>query len=272
LKVWRVESNLFVLPKEGATADECEDAAASDDSALCYAVADGATEAFDAGRWARLLAEEWVRSKQPPTLSAEFRAWAVSQGERLRLEWGVTPLPWYAEEKRRSGSFAAFVGVKFDERVEGSMNVSFADSANANSADASGASLRWRAAALGDSCFVQTRGGAVVEAFPLDRSADFNSSPILLPSAETVRESALARAVFREGEAAPGDTFFLLSDALAAWFFESCELRGKSLAEFDSLIASSENERLSEFIRGERRAGRLKDDDVAVVRIKAARV
>jgi hypothetical protein len=244
---YRVESSLFVLPKEGASVEECEDAAAADDAALCYAVADGATEAFDAGSWARLLAGEWVRSS--PTSADEFRAWAAAQGERLRAGWSELSLPWYAEEKRRAGSFAAFVGVKFDEQ---------------------GAALRWRAAALGDSCFVQTRGGSVVEALPLDKSADFNSSPILLPSAEALREAALARAVFREGEAATGDIFYLLSDAVAAWFFESCETRGESLAEFDSLLASSENERLSEFVARERGAGRLKDDDVAAVRIKVS--
>jgi hypothetical protein len=246
---YRVESSLFVLPKEGASVEECEDAAAADDAALCYAVADGATEAFDAGCWARLLAEDWVRAQSPPTSDTEFRAWAATQGERLHAGWSELSLPWYAEEKRRAGSFAAFAGVKFDEQ---------------------GAALRWRAAALGDSCFVQTRGGSVVEALPLGKSADFNSSPILLPSAGASREAALARAVFREGEAAPGDIFYLLSDALAAWFFESCELRGESLAEFDSLLASSENERLSEFVARERSAGRLKDDDVTAVRIKVS--
>jgi hypothetical protein len=246
---YRVESSQFVLPKGGASAEECEDAVAADDAALCYAVADGATEAFDAGRWARLLAEEWVRSSSPPTSDTEFRAWAAAQGERLHAGWSELSLPWYAEEKRRAGSFAAFVGVKFDEQ---------------------GAALRWRVAALGDSCFVQTRGGSVVEALPLDKSADFNSSPILLPSAEAPREAALARAVFREGEAATGDIFYLLSDALAAWFFGACETCGESLAEFDSLLASSENERLSEFVARERSAGRLKDDDVAAVRIKVS--
>jgi hypothetical protein len=250
LRAWRVESSLFVLPKGGAGREECEDAVAADDGALSYAVADGATEAFDAGRWARLLAGEWVRSSPPPTSDAEFRAWAASQGERLQAEWGASALPWYAEEKRRAGSFAAFVGARFDAR---------------------GAALRWRAAALGDSCFVQTRGGSIVEALPLDQSADFNSSPILLPSAEAPREAALARAVFREGGAAPGDVFFLMSDALAAWFLGSCEQRGEALAEFDSLLASSENERLSDFVSRERKTGRLKDDDVAAIRIKVSR-
>src|ERR1051326_102845 len=176
---YRVESSLFVLPKEGARAEECEDAAAADDAALCYAVADGATEAFDAGRWARLLAEDWVRAQSPPTAADEFRAWAAAQGERLHAGWSELSLPWYAEEKRRAGSFAAFVGIRFDEEDAG-----VAPDTGGNKAGARGVEqnrrgerglpveheqrvepvLSWRAVALGDSCLVQTRGGEVVAA------------------------------------------------------------------------------------------------------------
>src|SRR5437763_458503 len=117
---WRVESSLFVLPKGGAGVEECEDAAAASEEALAFAVADGATEAFDARRWARRLAEGWVRE----------------------------------------------------------------------------------------------------------------------------------------------------APAAAAWFFEARGRGQARLAEFDSLAAASENERLAEFVRRERREGLMKDDDVAVLRIQ----
>ena len=252
---WRVESSLFVLPKGGAGVEECEDAAAASEEALAFAVADGATEAFDARRWARRLAEGWVRESPAPAAAGEFGAWVAAEGERHQAEWAGASLPWYAEEKRRAGSFAAFVGVRFEE-------------AGGDSTVASGTRLRWRAVALGDSCLVQLRGAALVAALPLDDAAAFNSSPPLVPSAEALREAALARAVFREGEARAGDTFFLLSDAAAAWFFEARGRGQARLAEFDSLAAASENERLAEFVRRERREGLMKDDDVAVLRIQ----
>ena len=262
-KGWRVESRLFVLPKEGATAEECEDAAAADDASLSYAVADGATEAFDARRWARRLAEGWVSASPAPVTAEEFRAWLAAQGRALHSEWGGAALPWYAEEKRRAGSFAAFVGVRFEPASPASP-----ESDAAGGAPGAGPRLPWRAVALGDSCLVQVRGGALVAALPVASGAGFNSSPPLVPSAGSLREAALARAVFRGGEAAPGDAFFLLSDAAAAWLFEAHERGGARLAEFDSLAAASENEALAEFICRERRGGRMRDDDVAFVRIK----
>jgi Protein phosphatase 2C len=248
MKDWRTESRLFLLPKDGSTQEECEDAAAADDGVMSYAVADGATEAFDAGRWARRLAAGWVGAQPAPVKPVEFSAWVAAQGEWLEADWGeAASLPWYAQEKRRAGSFAAFVCLSFDAGREGP---------------------HWRSAALGDSCLFQLRGGSIVAALPIASHADFNSSPPLVPSLGALREAALARAVFREGSAERGDTFLLLSDALAAWFFETHDRRVRErLAEFDSLAAAAENESLAELVRRERREGRLKDDDVAVVRV-----
>lgn len=285
---YRVESRLFVLAKEGAGVEECEDAAAADDAARAYSVADGATEAFDARRWARRLADEWVGAARPPVCAEEFGAWVAAQGEWLHAQWAEGgALPWYAEEKRRAGSFAAFVGVRFERESEATagargqggnpvgvlsegVNTVGASSERGNTFGGSGVEkgVRWRAVALGDSCLVQRRAGSLVVALPIASAADFNSTPPLVPSLEALREAALARAVFREGEAAAGDALLLMSDAAAAWFFDTQERARARLEEFDSLVEASENEPLAEFLRVERREGRLKDDDVAIVSIK----
>jgi len=239
------------MPKEGAGAEECEDAVGVNVEALRFALADGATEAFDAGSWARALAEGWVRAEAAPLAVEEFRRWVASEGGRLRESWAGRELPWYAEEKARAGSFAAFVGVGFEEEGRG---------------------LRWRAVALGDACLVQLRGGAMLAAMPLSRAEEFNSSPALVPSHEAALGGALAHAVTAGGAAAAGDTFLLLSDAAAAWFFKLFEGRAPLLEEFDSWLAASENEALAGLFRREREAGRIKDDDVAVVRVKIEEV
>ena len=93
---------------------ECEDAIGINRAAGRFAVADGATEAFDARSWARLLAEGWVVS-EPPALTPEaFGAWVAGQGTALHGAWEGRTLSWYAEEKARRGSFAAFVGVQLE--------------------------------------------------------------------------------------------------------------------------------------------------------------
>src|ERR1044071_7950580 len=243
---WRVQIRHFVLPKEGSGAEECEDAVAFDAGALRFAVADGATEAFDARRWAARLAKEWVGAVRAPLTAAEFGPWLKEQGGWLHASWEGRKLSWYAEEKRRAGAYAAFVGLRLE---------------------ASGKRMSWRAVALGDSCLVQRRGAEVVSAFPLDTHEAFTSTPPLVPSSGSFREAALARLVERGGRAEPGDTFLLMTDALSAWYFETSARRDPAAVEFDSLLAASENVSLSELVRRERAAARMKDDDVAVVRI-----
>ncbi|HWS88095.1 MAG TPA: protein phosphatase 2C domain-containing protein [Pyrinomonadaceae bacterium] len=244
---FRVQIRHFLLPKEGSGPEECEDAVAFDAGALRFAVADGATEAFDARRWAARLTKEWVGAVRAPLTAREFGPWLKEQGGWLHASWEGRKLPWYAEEKRSAGSYAALVGLRLE---------------------ASGRKMGWRAVALGDSCLVQRRGGEVVSAFPLDTHEAFTSTPPLVPSSESLRETALARLVEREGRAEPGDTFLLMTDALSAWYFEMSARRDPAADEFDSLLAASENVSLSELVRRERAAARMKDDDVAVVRIE----
>lgn len=243
---WRIQTRHFILPKEGSGPEECEDAVAFDAGSLRFAVADGATEAFDARRWASRLAAEWVGAVRAPLTAGEFGPWLKEQGEWLHASWEGRKLSWYAEEKRRAGSYAAFVGLRLE---------------------ASGKRMSWRAVALGDSCLVQRRGGEVLNSFPLDSHEAFTSTPPLVPSSEHLREAALARLVEREGSAEPGDTFLLMTDALSAWYLETSARRDPCAEEFDSLLAASENGSLSELVRRERAAARMKDDDVAVVRV-----
>jgi hypothetical protein len=243
---WRVETQHFILPKEGGTPEECEDVVAFDGESLKFAVADGATEAFDARRWAARLAEEWVGCEGAPLTAAEFGAWLAGQGEWLRASWEGRELSWYAEEKRRAGSYAAFVGLRLE---------------------AAGGCARWRAVALGDSCLVQQRGARVLTALPVSDEGDFGASPPLVPSCSGLREAALARLVEAAGEAEPGDTFLLMTDALAAWYFGALARRDPAAVRFDSLLAASDNVALSDLVRRERAASRMRDDDVAALRV-----
>ncbi|MFL6228030.1 MAG: hypothetical protein ACJ741_04565, partial [Pyrinomonadaceae bacterium] len=164
-----VRATHFILPKEGMTPEECDDAVGVCVERLRFAVADGATEAFDAGDWARALAEAWVAADAAPRTAAEFAAWAKVVGARHREQWAGRELPWYAEEKARAGSFAAFVGLSLEAGESG---------------------LSWHACALGDSCLVQLRGGIVRASVPLDSHQDFNSYPLLVPTHTATAASA----------------------------------------------------------------------------------
>ncbi|HEY0407072.1 MAG TPA: hypothetical protein VGC89_15180 [Pyrinomonadaceae bacterium] len=244
----RLDVQQFLLPKSGADASECEDAIGVNLGALRFAVADGATEAFDSRNWARRLAGRWVED-EPPSLSMEtFRAWVGAQGEWLQANWQGRRLSWYAEEKARAGSFAAFVGAQF-ELAEGA--------------------ARWHAVALGDSCLIQLRAGAIHKALPLSDHRSFTATPVLVPS-RAVMQAALARTVVGEGSIEPDDIFLLLSDAASAWYLRLAA-EGDNLRErFDFLLAAAQNEELTRLFETERLARRMADDDVAILRIAVA--
>lgn len=245
----RLDVRHFLLPKENAAPEECEDAIGINEAAHAYAIADGATEAFDSGNWAKRLAASWVETEPAPLSIESFRTWVAAQSQLLHDSWQGRTLTWYAEEKARRGSFAAFVGVRFET------------SENA---------LRWQAIALGDCCLIQSRGASLLLSLPVAHHESFNSTPLLVPSHESMHASALGQASMQAGTAERGDVFLMLSDAGAAWYLKLCADSSPVRAQFDSLLAATQNELLAELLRSERRAGALKDDDVAALRISIA--
>ncbi|MEJ7708933.1 MAG: hypothetical protein WKF84_03545 [Pyrinomonadaceae bacterium] len=65
-----------------------------------------------------------------------------------------------------------------------------------------------------------------------------------------------------------GDVCWLLSDALAAWFLQRRLVDDNDvLREFESWLVHSQRDKLSALLREEQRAGKLRDDDYAAVRI-----
>lgn len=247
------------LPKAGNSADEYEDAWAVGDETpeaadrFRCAVADGATEASFSGLWARLLTRGYCDGGFPD--APEARDFAPLQ-EAWAREVAAIPLPWYAEEKARSGAFAALLGLQI--------------AAHAGDDGASGG--RWEALAVGDSCLFQVRGGRVILAWPVAAADDFTNRPTLLSSNPASNDDAVAAQLAPAGgDWLPGDTFYLLTDALACWFLIACEAGGHPWRDLD-VIATADN--ASAFVRwiGELRAAQaLRNDDVTLLRVAVGR-
>jgi len=175
------------VAKRGHRADENEDATAA--AGLRFAVADGATEGWESGRWAARLAAAYVGG--PPT-PADFPAWLAAA-----RDWSppaADPVPWYVAEKQEQGSFATLVGVELrrSRTTDG---------------------WAWRAVAVGDSCLFHARGDELVLAVPLTTPAAFGNRPPLVPSSA---ERACSEPEWFAGRAEPGDVFLLATDAAAA--------------------------------------------------------
>jgi Protein phosphatase 2C len=209
----RIECRTFWVQKQGNSKDEFEDAFAHDaaDSSelnlFRCAVTDGATESSFAGIWANLLAKGYVEQISLDVLKAELKSVIDSK-----------ELSWFAEEKAKSGAFAALVGLEIRSNHE------------------------WKSEAVGDCCLFHLRSHAVIKTFPLHKPEDFDHRPYLISSNES---SAIERGTEEHGEWHSGDVFLLASDGLARWMMlklaehapiERMLLDLKNTDEFISLV------------------------------------
>jgi len=225
-----VASHIIAFPKPGHTPAEYEDAhaLAADGWPVRAAVADGATESAFAGAWARTLAEAYVRDPQPMVDPASWL-------QTCRQDWAAVlaqdtkPMPWYAAAKAAEGAHAAFLGVSL--RPDGS----------------------YIAHAVGDCCVVHLRDGVLHRAWPIDDPDAFTHHPELLSSRDGAPAPTFESTV---GEVAPGDSFWLATDAVAAYLMR--ENRGATLA------AAPPDERAA-ILRAAQMDGLLRNDDSTVL-------
>lgn len=236
----------FWLPKLGSSEAEYEDAFSLSKDRFRFAVADGATETSFSRDWAKQL----VRAFANKTLSVPI---SLDELKPLQSKWKTFvhrhPLPWYAAEKVDNGAFAAFVGLELSEERSdtGVRNV-------------------WRATAAGDSCLVQVRGDAIFKAFPLTDSASFNNRPNLLASSSKQNGNESELVLNADGVYGCDDAFFLMTDALACWFFREHEQGNKPWILLKDLDTQG-NVSFEKFIADLRASGRMKNDDVTLLRV-----
>jgi len=242
---WHFSVAQFLLPKEGLILSECEDAIALSLRQRRFCVSDGATEAYDSRRWARLLTRCWALSGHLLT-KEEFEPWLSLMGERLQRRWSRKTLPWYAEEKARGGAFAAFVGIAFIESDD---------------------RLIWQAVALGDSCVVQVRSGTIVQALPISEPEAFGYHPTLIPSNVQRQQGIGEQFTIAMGSTAHQDSFWLLTDAIASWYLRMAAEDPSRVDELAQLLDTRDMPGFERFVERERAGKSLRNDDVAVLRI-----
>ncbi|MEI7728169.1 MAG: hypothetical protein WCO56_01275 [Verrucomicrobiota bacterium] len=221
--------------------DECEDAFDFSLEQRRVALADGATESAFADRWAQSLVKQFVLDPPfgvPPSEDAT-QLWILPLQEEWRSGINWAALPWFAEEKAKKGAFATLLGLEFGGTETVWQRV-FSRSLPADE-------MTWNAFAVGDTCLFHVREQSLLCSFPLDKSEQFNSRPILLASNVINNMSALKDIRAANGICHPGETFFLATDALAKWILANNEagqppwdlLRGlKSEADFATLVAA----------------------------------
>ena len=247
----RVYIDVFRTQKAGNAESEYEDAfwqpkcqGAFHGDALRIAAADGATDSIFSGFWAYLLVRAYGRrrmdnSKFPEHVANLGRLWA-------RIVRRRRPMPWYAEEKARSGAHAAFLGVELIQAPDSSAG-------------------NWSALACGDCCFFQLRAAEMITAFPVSCADDFSSTPLLLSSGGmTSNELGAVRTA--TGSWQEGDCLYLMTDALACWFLSTCE---KGLVPWELLrdLTLAKTPPFESWVADLRLRHEIKNDDCTLVSV-----
>ncbi|OYQ64548.1 hypothetical protein B9G53_11190 [Pseudanabaena sp. SR411] len=200
----------FTAPKDGNSKTENEDSytispePSRTDGAYCYAVTDGATESSFAREWARELAIAYRKGKL--CNKAAFiteNLLKIQKNWQQEIDSKESSLPWYALEKAQSGAFSSLIGLKIYKQGT------------------------WEAIAVGDSCLFQIRRDQLITKLPIEHSTEFNNRPFLISSLNSKNSQLAQNTKFLENKWEVGDSFYLMSDAIACWFLQQDELGKK---------------------------------------------
>jgi hypothetical protein len=243
--------NCLVLPKEGYTKEECEDSIhihplhRNPVDNYKFAIADGATESSFSKEWATLLTGS-IQSKAKistnhllsllPNLQAKWKEDVFSRS-----------LPYYSEIKALQGAYSALAV----------LNINIKHS-------------QFTCLAVGDCCLFHVRYSALVKAFPITKSEDFNNNPFLISSIQS--KNAGLKDCIKEihGEFTKGDKFFLMSDAIASWFLKGCEQNEKP---WEIILRLFTDKILDEnvfvnWVQDLRKTRLIKNDDTSIISIE----
>ena len=117
--------------------------------------------------------------------------------------------------------------------------------------------------ALGDACLLHCRDGALLQSLPVSQSACFNSAPLLVASDPAFYKGSADSLMIDSGHCQNNDIIFLVSDAAAAWYLERFEQN-----DFSDILRDNSEPDAAKFFENERHAGRIRNDDIAVIRLE----
>lgn len=234
---------VFTDPKLGNDPAENEDAAWPSQATAApgtsrYAVADGATESSYSRQWAEVLVRGYAEGATRPGALANRME---SLRERWRAQLPTVALPWYAEQKLQQGAFATLLGVRVTLAPDGA---------------------HLRCLAVGDSCLVVVRRDLLALSWPIAQSSQFGLHPALLcsvPLEEARRPPVLGRRIRLRA----GDSVFLMTDAVAAWFLARAESGERPWHQLQT-FGFGEDDAFVQWARDLRTRGLMRNDDVTV--------
>jgi hypothetical protein len=235
----------FFRQKIGNQSDEYEDyfepkgPSFIDKKSVIMAIADGATDSIFSKEWARLIVENFVKRPFFHRRSLQRTSERISQVWRNNIK--EKPLPWYAEEKLKSGAFSTLLGVVLLPQG------------------------KFRAISLGDCCLFQIRDNELHLHFPPLEPEDFGSTPYLLSTNPNYNERIWPFVMTCNGDWKKGDIFFLMTDALSQWFVKENKNNKKPWDVLLDFILAEENQQFDEWIVTQHQSKLIRNDDMTLL-------
>jgi hypothetical protein len=263
-----IEYSHFWLPKAGNLPSVCEDAffpykfpfeiISHNQKYQRYAIADGASTAYLSGLWATVLVDGFGSYENDITNTNFLNLiqtlildenWNPRLADYIKKrEDEGKPLSWYDEMALQNGAASTLLEISFSLE-EDKIRDNFS------------------ALAIGDSCLFQIRNDELVTKFPLNNSADFDNSPLLISSDPKRNVHIQEKIAYLENQSViTGDQFFLMTDALASWFFQEHE-KGDSPWEVIGERAGDKSS-FADWIEQLRENKLMRNDDVTLMILK----
>jgi hypothetical protein len=250
----KIHWKAFSVSKQGNRAEENEDQYSPHEPRGTFslmarfdcALADGATSASFSRLWARLLVDCAIGDDLAAGIAPAQTQWHQSINQ--------LSLPWHAQEKAKQGAFATLLRLTLQPMPVGRSKGT------------------WRAVAVGDSCLFLIRAGSLVMMAPELALSDFKKAPLLLSSLPARNAAVWQRSQewVYSGSWNSSDQFFLMSDALSAWFLAESQMGRAPWRTMGERFLSKrkEQEAFSTWIDDLREARAIKNDDTTLLWIR----
>ena len=247
----------LTVPKKGNPSSENEDVFFTYkvgpltplDSPFICAMSDGATTATFSRLWASMVVKTFGKVVPDPD---KF----LGNLEKCQSDWTKhfqkVDLPWHTQEKMKTGSFATLLWVAIFPHEP------FQKTGG-----------RFTSICLGDTCIFQLRNKKVIFCQPIEKSADFNNRPVLLPSLASFNHSLKmdSRVKTFSVDWQKGDHLLLTTDALAAFLIRKMEESPEFVSGFSDLVGTTwfDSKVFSIWVDHHRDERALRNDDTSLV-------
>ncbi len=240
------------LPKEGYSLKECEDKSAVNTDldltkTIKVAIADGVSQASFSGVWAELLVNNFIKVNQSINLEKSDMNWLETSQQQWQNWLNKQQLSWFAQRKLKvdGGSYSTFLGLRIYQEYQ---------------------QYKWEALGIGDSCLFVVENGQLVQSFPCNNSSQLSGIPSQICTSSTA-DFLKQKALFDQGIIRAKTHFYLVTDALAGWIFDTLEQHQNPWLTLNK-FTDANYKNFEPWVKQLRQDRKIRDDDTTLVHLE----